>query len=348
MEPLSKSNIRGLLYLLPMLAAVLLLSVVAERRSRMPLREAAADAPTEKVSEHDAETSPPVMRAFDPNTVSLRELLRMGVPRYAAVSLIKWRQAGKVFAVREEVLLCNGMTDSIYFALEPYINIGKEYALAARDSRRSAAERHYEPFLVDTVGVATLRRAGLTRRQAEAFVRYRDMRGRLRDMDEVRECYTLPSDIADSMERYIIFSEPEPPSKVDINKADSAALLSVRGIGAKSVGAIMDYRRRLGGFYSVDQLSEIDCITESNFEIILQQICCDSCVISKIDINFATPQTLKEHPYISDRALRRITKTRQLKGGWHDIEEMTEEEIFTRQEAERLRPYLRFRSEPTE
>ena len=81
---------------------------------------------------------------------------------------------------------------------------------------------------------------------------------------------------------------------------------------------------------------------ESNYEKILQQIYCDSSVISKIDINFASPQSMAGHPYISDRALRKLLKTRQLKGGWSTIEEMVEDKIFTRDEAERLRPYLRF------
>lgn len=116
----------------------------------------------------------------------------------------------------------------------------------------------------------------------------------------------------------------------------------MRGIGPKSVTAIMRYRELLGGFYSVKQLAELDVVTESNYERILTQICCDSCKISKIDINFADPKELIRHPYVSAKALRRIVKQRQLKGGWSGIEEMIDDDIFGREEAERLAPYLRF------
>ncbi len=114
------------------------------------------------------------------------------------------------------------------------------------------------------------------------------------------------------------------------------------GIGEKSVVEIMRYRELLGGFRSVEQLAELKCVTESNFERILPQISCDSCKISKIDINFADPKELMRHPYVSAKALRRIVKQRKLKGGWSGIEEMVEDDIFTKDEAERLAPYLRF------
>ena len=104
----------------------------------------------------------------------------------------------------------------------------------------------------------------------------------------------------------------------------------------------MRYRELLGGFYSVKQLAELDVVTESNYERILTQICCDSCKISKIDINFADPKELIRHPYVSAKALRRIVKQRQLKGGWSGIEEMIDDDIFDREEAARLAPYLRF------
>ena len=170
------------------------------------------------------------------------------------------------------------------------------------------------------------------------------MRGGLRNIEEVRECYVIPSAECDTLARYIIFPEvaTDTDPLIELNGADSATLRSIYGIGEKSVVEIIKYRQKLGGFVRVEQLSEVKSVTESNFEKILQQIYCDSCNISKIDINFARPQRLAAHPYISDASLRKLLKTRQLKGGWSRIEEMIDDKIFTRDEAERLRPYLRF------
>lgn len=129
---------------------------------------------------------------------------------------------------------------------------------------------------------------------------------------------------------------------IELNGADSATLRSVVGIGEKSVMAIIRYRERLGGFYSVDQLTEVPQVTESNFERIVKQIYCDSFKIRKIDINFAPPSTLKGHPYLPPAVFRKLFSKRQLKGGWSTVEELVEEHILTPREAERLAPYLRF------
>ena len=230
-----------------------------------------------------------------------------------------------------------------------------------------AADEHLvsmelRPFSLDTVSKAFLVGAGFSPRQAEVVLRYRDASGGIRSEEQFRRCYVVSDEMADRLLPYIIFAADEVPTDdaadaaddismvadkaaralVEINTADSAALISVRGIGPKSVTAIMRYRELLGGFYSVKQLAELDVVTESNYERILTQICCDSCKISKIDINFASPNELMRHPYVSAKALRRIVKQRQLKGGWSGIGEMIDDDIFSEEEAARLAPYLRF------
>ena len=154
----------------------------------------------------------------------------------------------------------------------------------------------------------------------------------------------IADSVADLLLPYVIFPEPEPVRSglIELNGADSATLRSVVGIGEKSVMAIIRYRERLGGFYSVDQLAEVPQVTESNFERIVKQIYCDSCKIRKIDINFASPKELGRHPYMAPATLRKLLKARQLKGGWSTAEELIEQHIMTREEAARLAPYLVF------
>lgn len=302
------------------------------------------------------DTLPAVFSPFDPNEADFREMVAAGVPRQVAVNLIKWRKAGKVYRIAEDVALCYGVTDSLYDLLAPYIIIGDRYAIQSHAERhddgrytreRKPRELHLEPFAIDTASAAYLRRVGFSKRQAELLVRYRDMIGGIRDMEEFRECYAVTPEMADTLAPYIIFTAPaaalSDDGLVEINSADSTTLRSVWGIGEKSVTDILRYRELLGGYHSIAQLAELKSVTEANFEKFSKQIYCDSCKIRKIDINFANPKSLAEHPYVSDRALRRIVKQRQLKGGWGSIEEMIDDDIFSPQEAERLAPYLRFR-----
>ena len=343
MELFTKGNRRALLYLVPLLAIVALLAALAEPKSVPTVKEEKAECVASDTSEADA-VKP---FAFDPNTATFEEFVALGLPKSTAAGIIKYRKRGKVFSIPEDFASCYGVSDSAYRALKPYITIAPEFEVKPFEREESKTRDtiiRYEPFRIDTVTVAYLRTIGFSHRRATAFIRYRDMRGGLRNIEEVRECYVIPSAECDTLARYIIFPEvaTDTDPLIELNGADSATLRSIYGIGEKSVVEIIKYRQKLGGFVRVEQLSEVKSVTESNFEKILQQIYCDSCNISKIDINFARPQRLAAHPYISDASLRKLLKTRQLKGGWSRIEEMIDDKIFTRDEAERLRPYLRF------
>lgn len=290
------------------------------------------------------------LRPFDPNTATYEELRSLGMSRYEAVSLLKFRAAGKVFRIAEDVALCYGISDSAFTALRPYIEIGEEFRIrphheADYPTRARTVRIAPEPFLIDTVSAAYLRAIGaFTKRQAEVFIRWRDRSG-FRDMEEVRACYVVDDSVAAALEPYIRFAARDASPydyPVELNRADTAALLRIVGIGEKSASAIIAYRTRLGGFHRVEQLAEVKGVTEQNYEKILQQIWCDSCEIQKIDINFAAPMRLKEHPYLEPRTLRRLLKQRQLKGGWSSTQEMIDDHILNHEEAARLRPYLVF------
>lgn len=337
----SDREIRAVAVFLP-LAGLLILALVLIRPKATP--EAARQA--ERAMERRVDTVR--MAPFDPNTADRDELLRLGLSNAEAVSLLKYRAAGKVFRIPEDVTLCYGISDSTYRRLEPYIRIGRKYAIAPREYRTGRIlpePMAPSPFRIDTVGVRYLRAIGaLSKRQAEAFVRWRDLNG-IYDMEELRACYVVSDSVAAALAPYVIFPEralPPIQRPVNLNTADSATLRTVAGIGEKTVGAILHYRERLGGFRTVEQLAEVPGVTERNYEKILKQIYCDSCEIRKIDINFASPKVLGRHPYIAPQALRKLLKQRQLKGGWSTAEELIEQHILTREETARLAPYLQF------
>lgn len=339
----SDREIRAIAVFLP-LAGLLITALVLVRPSANP--EAARRA--EAVMEIRRDTT--AMRHFDPNTATFDELLELGLSKHEAVSLLKYRAAGKVFRIPEDLALCYGISDSLYRQLAPWVRIGRKYAIAPEEYRTGRIlpePLEPRPFRIDTVSVRYLRAIGaLSKRQAEAFIRWRDLSG-IYDMEELRDCYVVSDSVAAALEPYVIFPERKPhpiEEPVELNTADSAALRSVSGIGPKTVGAILTYRERLGGFLRAEQLAEVPGVTERNYEKILKQIYCDSCKIRKIDINFASPKVLGRHPYIAPQVLRKLLKARQLKGGWSTAEELIEENIMTRKEAARLVPYLQFGS----
>lgn len=312
----------------------------------------------ERTTAADEHTMPDSLFCFDPNTVDYHTLLRLGFKRNEALGIIKYRERGKRFEIKEDLASCYTVSEEMYRMLEPYIVIGEEFALRKFEPRDYPA-RHYDttrrtrykrdtialsPFRLDTATVGYLSKIGFSVRQAEVLVNYRDMRGGLRSIDEVAECYVVSDEMVERLRPYLIFEAEEPtaPSLIELNSADSATLVAIRGIGAKTAKAIIDYRNRLGGFYRIEQLSEVRGVTEQNYERIVQQIWCDSCEIQKISVIFAPAEVLAKHPYLPPQKLRKLLKQRQLKGGWTTIEEMINDDIFSVDEAARIAPYLRF------
>ena len=295
---------------------------------------------------------------FDPNTVTYDELLLLGFDKHTAVGIIKYRTAGKVFGIAEELALCYGVSDSMFARVRPYIYIGSEFATKPKEEPKDTlavkreprfSPRPFEKFMIDTVGVEYLRLIGFSTRQAEALIEYRNRGKGIYSLNELRDCYAVSEEMADSLEHFIILSVRDPfAGLIEINSADSATLRKVRGIGAKTVVAVMQYRKLLGGFTRKEQIAELKCVTEENFLQISEQIYCDSCKISKIDINFAPACEFEHHPYMTRKAAKRITEIRESKGGWNSIEEMIEENIFTEEQARAIAPYLLFGTTPQE
>ena len=344
----SKENIRGFVFVVAIIVIIALVVILARPRQGIYLAENKG----EKVEEVKRDS----LFAFDPNTVTYEELLLLGFDKRTAVGIIKYRTAGKVFGIAEELALCYGVSDEMFARVRPYIKIGSKYATRPKSQTDSTKRvehksrftpRPFEPFGIDTVGVNYLRLIGFSTRQAEALIRYREQGDGIHSMNELRDCYAVSEEMADSLEHFVVLTPRDPhQGLVEINSADSARLRSVRGIGEKTVVAVLEYRKLLGGFVRKEQIAELKCVTSENFDKISKQIYCDSCNISKIDINFAPASQFEHHPYMSRRAIKLIVETRESKGGWNSIEEMQEDSIFTKEQAKAIAPYLRFGTTP--
>ena len=85
---------------------------------------------------------------------------------------------------------------------------------------------------------------------------------------------------------------------VDINKADTSAFISLPGIGNKLALRIVNFREKLGGFYSIDQIGETYGLPDSSFQKIKPFLKLETSLLKKFNINSATKDEMKLHPYI--------------------------------------------------
>lgn len=109
---------------------------------------------------------------------------------------------------------------------------------------------------------------------------------------------------------------------IDINTADTTALISLPGIGSKLATRIISFREKLGGFYSVDQIGEIYGLRDSVFQKIKPYLQCHSNGVKKININSATKDELKAHSYIRWNIANAIVEYRNQHGPFTSLDDL--------------------------
>ena len=127
---------------------------------------------------------------------------------------------------------------------------------------------------------------------------------------------------------------------IDINSADTTALIALPGIGSKLSARIINFRDKLGGFYSIAQVGETFGLPDSTFQKIKQYLKLENTSIRKININTATIDELKAHPYIRYTLANPIIAYRNEHGPFSKVEDIKKVMAVTDDAYNKIAPYL--------
>jgi DNA uptake protein ComE-like DNA-binding protein len=131
----------------------------------------------------------------------------------------------------------------------------------------------------------------------------------------------------------------QPEERVVLNRADTAQLRKVPGIGSYFARKIVEYRERLGGYYRVQQLLEIEDFPETAVSFFIIP---DDTHFRKMNINRLSLNELKKHPYINFYMARDIVEYRRLHGPLESLQQLRLLPDFTPEAIERLEPYVEY------
>lgn len=210
----------------------------------------------------------------------------------------------------------------------------------------------FNPNLADSMELLQL---GFPPRTAHSLIRYRLHGGRFRKADDVRKIHFINDTLFAAIEPYILIVSDSLPQNtyvsrkrdtvLNVNSADTAELQMLRGIGAYTAVQIVRYRERLGGFYSLNQLREVPNIRY--VDSIMPHLWVDTLLVKPLYINRLSVEVMNRHPYIRFEQARVLRDRRHRKGPFRSVNDLAElkdkgEYVFTKEEIERLQPYLRF------
>ena len=126
---------------------------------------------------------------------------------------------------------------------------------------------------------------------------------------------------------------------VNLNLADTNMLKRVPGIGSYWARRIINYRERLGGFVSQNQLMEID---DGFPQAAIPYLKIALGNVRKMNVNTLTLGELKRHPYINYYQAKAIVDYRRLRGPIHSLNDLRLCKDFPPEEIKRLEPYVTF------
>lgn len=217
----------------------------------------------------------------------------------------------------------------------------------------------FDPNTADSFQLVAL---GLSPKQSASMIRFRDRIGGFKSKEDVKNVRVLHASLYEKWEPFIALSpakgiksiekiqtgflssrESSRPKWIvlDLNKVDTTELQDLPFIGSGRSKAIVNYRERLGGFCTVEQLKEIRSIPDSVYKIIFPKVKVDGGPYKKLNINSLPSDSLR-HPYINKQLARLIVAYREEHGVFKSPSDLKKIPLVDEEFLRKLAPYLLF------
>lgn len=197
--------------------------------------------------------------AFDPNTASEEDLVKLGFKPRTAQTLIKFRSKGFTFRNKEDLKKIYGMSERLYQKLEPYIVIRNSTNNKVSDSKTSDkkninASKKLELNSADSLSLIELK--GIGPGYAKRILKYRALLGGFVSIDQIKEIYGMNDELFELIKQQCSI-DPKLITKININSVEFKALNKHPYINYELTKHIFNFKKNTR-------------ITNANFEDLIQ------------------------------------------------------------------------------
>jgi len=168
------------------------------------------------------------------------------------------------------------------------------YVQQVRRATRRVESFRFNP---NTVSVEDLIRLGFSEKQAQAIDNYRAKGGRFRRKADFAKSFVVADSVFRRLEPFIDIP------RVDLNRADSAALDALPGIGPYYAAKIVGYRAELGGYSYPEQLMDLYRFDREKYDALQDLVFCSK--PAPYALWTLPADSLRKHPYIHSRQVAR-------------------------------------------
>ncbi|MFO0356056.1 MAG: helix-hairpin-helix domain-containing protein [Sphingobacteriaceae bacterium] len=184
--------------------------------------------------------------AFDPNTVSYNELIKLGLTERTAATFIKFRSKGFVFKQVSDLKKIYGLNERTFEALEPYVVIkhqSNQYKTVAAKNNKVARSniKKIELNTADSIMLVELKGVGPA--YAKRILKYRSLLGGFTKTEQIKEVYGMTNELFELICSQITINS-NAISKFNINSIDFKTLNKHPYVSYEITKQIMNYRKQ--------------------------------------------------------------------------------------------------------
>jgi competence ComEA-like helix-hairpin-helix protein len=237
-------------------------------------------------------------------------------------------------------------------------NHAYQYEPSANKSFTNGKLFRFDP---NTASIDDWQRLGLNERTSKTILNYVSKGGKFYKPEDLQKIWGMPEGFYERVKDYVVITsvqkkpypqyeesrptfvrEERKPVLVNINEADTSAFIALPGIGSKLSARIISFREKLGGFYSVEQIGETYGLPDSTFQKIKGRLQVDGENVRKINVNTATKDELKAHPYIRWNLANAIVEYRNQHGAFKSLEELKNIALIDETTFDKINHYLTY------
>lgn len=234
----------------------------------------------------------------------------------------------------------------------------KENKLRSKIETVNDLRIEYFFFDPNTIETSELRKLGFRERIIANIGKYRDKGGSFIQPEDLKIIYGLSDEKYLEVEKWIkiepgeinieIPEEKQISLNADVIKEDYELntltykdLVLLTDGNAKLSGRILNYKKLLGGYYSVKQLLEVYEMNDSIYKSLDLAIKVDTLRIETLSLNISSYSDLLRHPYLDKVHVNIIMKYREYKNSEINMKEFINNQILPDSTSRKIRPYLR-------
>jgi len=209
---------------------------------------------------------------------------------------------------------------------------------------------NFDPNTLDSAEAILL---GIPPKQISTLLHYRNKGGRFYRKEELSRWYGLKKDLLDKLMPFVVIEKEQPIAStnynfekrvsrqslwtIDINEANEMEWRQKTNLSTKTIQGILQYKKYLGGFGSIYQLSKVYGLTDSCFQVLRPHLIVIRTSVKKMLANTMRFDQWRSLGLFQDKEIKQLLRFKKEHGGKIGWRDMVIELDLTEQQARELK-----------